>query len=72
MDYVKETNIKKRVVIEAASSYGWEKYAGDQGKIISIDEYGFSGQPKELMKYYGFEAEQILRELENFLELQLV
>ena len=26
-----------------ASSLGWERYAGDEGKIIAVDKFGASG-----------------------------
>lgn len=32
-------DIKKRIVIEAASSMGWCKYTGDEGVIIGIDRF---------------------------------
>ncbi len=36
--------VRKRVAMEAASSFGWAKYVGLDGTMISIDHYGASGQ----------------------------
>ena len=34
--------LRKRVAIEMASSLGWHKYVGIEGKVISIDRFGAS------------------------------
>jgi transketolase len=49
----------KRVAVEAASSFGWHKWAGDQGTIIAIDHFGASAPGDEVMKHFGFTAEHV-------------
>ncbi|MCP4393025.1 MAG: transketolase [Alphaproteobacteria bacterium] len=49
-----------RVVIEAASPYGWERYVGDNGKIIAIDSFGASAPAPELYKHFGITAEAVV------------
>ena len=51
--------IKKRVTVEAASSFGWAKWAGDEGTIIAIDHFGASAPGGEIMKNFGFTAEHV-------------
>jgi transketolase len=51
--------LKKRVTIEAASSFGWHRWAGDEGAIISIDHYGASAPGDVNMKNFGFTAEHV-------------
>ncbi len=51
--------MKKRVTVEAASTYGWERWAGDEGTIIGIDHYGASAPGAEIMKNFGFTAEHV-------------
>lgn len=34
--------VTKRVAIEAASPFGWERYIGSEGKMIGIDHFGAS------------------------------
>jgi transketolase len=46
--------VKKRVVIEAGSPLGWERYAGDEGVIIGIDKFGASAPGNVVMEKYGF------------------
>lgn len=53
--------VKRRVVIEAASSFGWEKYSGISGKIIASDDFGTSAPGDTVMKEYGFTVENIVK-----------
>ncbi len=52
-------SIKKRVAVEAGATYGWERWAGDEGIIIGIDHYGASAPGAEIMKNFGFTAEHV-------------
>ncbi len=51
--------MKKRVTVEAASTYGWERWAGDEGTMIGIDHFGASAPGGEIMKHFGFTAEHV-------------
>ncbi len=51
--------VKKRVTVEAGSSYGWARWAGDEGTIIAIDHFGASAPGGEIMKHFGFTAENV-------------
>jgi transketolase len=51
--------LKKRVTVEAAASFGWHKWAGDEGTIIGIDHYGASAPGDQVMKHFGFTAEHV-------------
>jgi len=42
-EFVLPSIIKKRVAIEMGISLGWERYVGQEGKIISIETFGASG-----------------------------
>ncbi len=50
----------KRVVVEAGSSFGWHKYAGNEGKIVSIDTFGASAPGPVCYEKFGFSEENIL------------
>ncbi len=52
---------KKRVVVEAGSSFGWEKYATDKGVIISIDGFGASAPNTVLFEKFGFTAANVAK-----------
>lgn len=52
-----------RVVIEAASPCGWEKYAGDNGLIIGMTQFGASAPGNILFDHFGFNVESILKQI---------
>lgn len=54
------SNVKSRLAIEAASSFGWHKYVGLDGDIISIDTFGASGPAETLYKKFGFTTENVV------------
>ena len=53
------SNVRARVCVEAGSSMPWFKYAGLDGKVIGVNEYGISGPAKQLFNHYGFTAENV-------------
>ncbi|MGI4826729.1 MAG: transketolase [Janthinobacterium lividum] len=50
---------RKRVTAEAASTFGWEKFAGLDGHSIGIDQFGASAPATEIMARFGFTAQQV-------------
>lgn len=52
-------HVKARVTVEAASTYGWHRFAGDQGTMIGIDRFGASAPAEALMEAFGFTAQNI-------------
>ncbi len=50
----------KRIFIEAGCEMSWNKYAGDNGKIISIERFGASAPYKTLFEKFGITAEKIV------------
>jgi transketolase len=58
-DSVLPKAIKRRVTIEAASTFGWHRWARDEGTMIGIDRFGASAPGQELMKQFGFTAEHV-------------
>ncbi len=52
-------NIKKRVTVEAGATYGWHRWATDEGIIIGIDHYGASAPGDQIMKHFGFTSEHV-------------
>ena len=51
--------VRKRVTVEAGSTMGWHKWAGDEGTIIGLDRYGASAPGEEIMRNLGFTAEHV-------------
>jgi transketolase len=50
---------RKRVVVEAESPFGWERYAGDGGAILGIDHFGASAPGDEVLRRFGFTVERV-------------
>ena len=53
--------IKARVSIEAGSTFGWRRYAGEQGDTVGIDHFGASAPGDVLMDKYGLTVEAIVQ-----------
>ncbi len=52
--------VEARVAIEAASSFGWERYVGNAGAVVGIDHFGASAPADVLYREYGFTAENLV------------
>ncbi len=59
-DSVLPPSVKARVAIEQASTFGWERYVGDNGRVIGMKTFGASAPLKELQKKFGFEPENVV------------
>jgi transketolase len=55
-------SIKHRISVEAASSFGWDRWVGDEGIIIGIDKFGASAPGNAVMTEYGFSVHHIIDE----------
>ncbi len=64
---VLDPKCRKRVVVEAATSFGWHKYATDEGTIISLDTFGACGPFKTLAKHFGFTADHVQEAINKYL-----
>ncbi|HDT11637.1 MAG TPA: transketolase, partial [bacterium] len=54
-------SITKRVVIEAGSSFGWDKYAGNNGIIMGVDRFGESAPGGTVLDKFGYNVENIIK-----------
>ena len=59
-DSVLPPNVKLRVAVEQASTFGWERYVGEKGRVIGMHTFGASAPLKELQKKFGFEPDQVV------------
>ena len=50
-------SVTARVAVEQASTFGWERYVGQFGRIIGMKTFGASAPLKELQRKFGFEPE---------------
>jgi transketolase len=52
-------HIGARVSVEAASTLGWDRYAGPEGAKLGMTHFGASAPYKDLYKAFGFTADNI-------------
>ena len=55
------TTMRKRVAVEAGSSFGWGRYVGLDGKTVSLDHFGASAPVGELFRAFGFMPENVAK-----------
>jgi transketolase len=53
------TAVRRRVAIEAAASFGWERWVGDEGAIVALDRFGASAPGPVALANFGFTAERL-------------
>ena len=52
--------VRNRVAIEALSSFGWDRYTGLDGRVISMNSFGASASQDLLFKKFGFTKENVV------------
>jgi len=58
-------DITKRVAIEAASPFGWERYVGTAGTTVTIDHFGASAPGDLVLKEFGFTVDNVVSKYTN-------
>ncbi|OAI40867.1 transketolase [Verrucomicrobia bacterium SCGC AG-212-E04] len=58
-DSVLPPAVKARIAIEGASTFGWDRYVGEGGRVIGMKTFGASAPLKELLKKFGFHPENV-------------
>ena len=71
-DSVLPQNVKARVAIEQASTMGWERYVGQDGRVIGMHTFGASAPLKELQKKFGFEPDRVIEVVRELLEKEAI
>jgi transketolase len=52
--------VRKRLVVEASSSFGWHKYSGFDGDTVSIDRFGASAPGPVCLEKFGFTVDNVV------------
>lgn len=60
--------ITKRVAVEMASPFGWERWTGTNGLILGIDRYGASAPLKAVLQGLGFTVDAVYQNVKQYLE----
>jgi transketolase len=52
--------VKKRVSVEAGSTFGWHKYVGSEGAVVGMDSFGISAPGPIGYAKFGFTVENVV------------
>jgi transketolase len=58
-DEVLPPQTRARVSVEAASTFGWERWVGQLGDVVGMENYGASAPAGVLYKHFGFTPEAV-------------
>jgi transketolase len=58
-DAVLPPAIRARVAVEQASTFGWDRYVGTEGRVVGMNTFGASAPLKELDRRFGFEPDRV-------------
>ncbi|HET9393441.1 MAG TPA: transketolase [Candidatus Rubrimentiphilum sp.] len=58
-DEILPPDVAARMSIEAAATFGWERWTGSRGFTFGIDHFGTSAPAADIAKEYGFTPEHI-------------
>ena len=53
------SNVKNRVSVEAASTFGWHKWVGSDGLTIGLDDFGISAPYDQVFDHFGITPKKI-------------
>lgn len=59
------STLTKRIAVEAASPFGWERYTWGVDRTVAVEGFGASAPANVLFEKYGFTAENIAAKFES-------
>jgi transketolase len=68
-DSVLPPSVRARVVVEEASGFGWERYAGLHGAVLAMHTFGLSAPAKIVARHFGFEPKHVVQAARAQIEL---
>jgi transketolase len=52
--------VRRRLAVEAGSTFGWERWVGDAGAVLGIDRYGASAPGEVVLRELGFTVDKVV------------
>jgi len=52
--------LRRRLAVEAAARFGWERWVGDQGAVVGLDRFGASAPGDVVLRELGFTVENVV------------
>jgi len=59
-DEVLPPAVRARLSVEAAASFGWERWVGEGGRSLALDHFGASAPGARAMAELGFSADNVV------------
>jgi transketolase len=59
-DSVLPPQVKRRLAIEAGVPLSWYRWIGPEGDVIGMTTFGASGPYQDVLKHFGFTAENVI------------
>ncbi len=66
-DAVLPQHVKARLAIEAASTFGWERWVGNEGAVIGMHTFGASAPGPVVMEKLGFSVDNVAAQAKSLL-----
>jgi transketolase len=66
-DRVLPPAVRARVAIEAASSFGWHRWVGEGGELLTIDHFGASAPADRLFREFGLTPDKVVAAVKRVL-----
>ncbi|MET0229226.1 MAG: transketolase C-terminal domain-containing protein, partial [Actinomycetes bacterium] len=58
-DQVLPPGVPARLAVEAATSFGWTRWVGDRGEVVSRDDFGASAPGELVLEKFGFTPDNV-------------
>jgi transketolase len=58
-DQVLPPRLAARLAVEAASSFGWSRWVGERGEVVSRDDFGASAPGELVLEKFGFTPDNV-------------
>ena len=58
-DQVLPPAVRARVAVEAAATFGWSRWVGEQGEVVGIDHFGASAPGELVLEQFGFTPDNV-------------
>ncbi len=59
------SSCKRRVAIEAGVSHLWYRFVGLEGRVLAVDDFGFSAPAEEIFEAFGMTADALVSAVQD-------
>lgn len=67
-DAVLPKNVRARVAVEALSDFGWGRYVGIDGEVVSMKSFGASAPGNQLFEHFGITTEAVVEAVKKTIQ----